>query len=58
MELLLSKGYMIHGLIWRASMFHAQRIEHQNEPTGVFSPSPCLSPLGRGEEVRGIVGVG
>ncbi len=27
-ELLLAKGYMVHGLIRRASTFHTERIEH------------------------------
>jgi GDPmannose 4,6-dehydratase len=27
-ELLLAKGYTVHGLIRRASTFHTQRIEH------------------------------
>ena len=27
-ELLLAKGYLVHGLIRRASTFHTQRLEH------------------------------
>jgi nucleoside-diphosphate-sugar epimerase len=27
-ELLLAKGYMVHGLIRRASTFHTQRLDH------------------------------
>jgi GDPmannose 4,6-dehydratase len=27
-ELLLAKGYIVHGLIRRASTFHTQRLEH------------------------------
>jgi GDPmannose 4,6-dehydratase len=27
-ELLLAEGYMVHGLIRRASTFHTQRIDH------------------------------
>ena len=27
-ELLLAKGYTVHGLIRRASTFHTERIEH------------------------------
>jgi GDPmannose 4,6-dehydratase len=27
-ELLLTKGYTVHGLIRRASTFHTERIEH------------------------------
>src|SRR5215467_8693346 len=30
-ELLLSKGYVVHGLIRRASSFHTQRIDHLYE---------------------------
>ena len=51
-ELLLSKGYEVHGLIRRASTFNTDRIDHiYQDPHGRTSGSSCTSatsPTGRG----------
>ena len=41
-ELLLEKGYEVHGVVRRASMFNRSRIEHLRENSGIYGKSLFL----------------
>jgi GDPmannose 4,6-dehydratase len=44
-ELLLEKGYQVHGTIRRASSFNTERIDHiYQDPTRRTCGSPCTTP--------------
>src|SRR5215218_8769319 len=49
-EFLLDKGYEVHGVVRRASVFNTDRIEITNIGVGEFSgtPSPALGPCSPG----------
>jgi GDPmannose 4,6-dehydratase len=56
-ELLLSKGYSVHGLIRRASTFNTDRIEHLYKDPHEFIPNPRLHyfDLTSGDQIAGLL---
>lgn len=56
-ELLLSKGYTVHGLIRRASTFNTDRIEHLYKDPHESSPNPRLHyfDLTSGDQIAGLL---